>query len=136
MFKKHHPFPHFVSLHENKLIGWRGWSLYIEYLSSQAFVILFVSDYMFHWDCFVGWRFLFCSLSQVFSKNGFHITWYWYHFTITRRVPLLEQERLNLPEHLISSTVTCGVHIVQSLVFGVFFLFRSFSNYRKSKRHL
>ena len=40
---------------------------------------------------------------------------------LTRRVPLVEQGLLTLPEHLSSLPVFCGVRITQSLVLYVFF---------------
>jgi hypothetical protein len=39
----------------------------------------------------------------------------------TRRVPLVEQELLTLPEYICSSPVSCGLHIARSLVFYVTF---------------
>ena len=40
---------------------------------------------------------------------------------VTRRVPLVEQELLTLPEHMNSPPVFSGVRVARSLVFGVVF---------------
>jgi hypothetical protein len=42
---------------------------------------------------------------------------------LTRRVPLVEQELLTLPEHLSSSLVFSGVRVTRSLVLYVCFVF-------------
>jgi hypothetical protein len=46
---------------------------------------------------------------------------------LTRRVPLVEQELLTLPEHLSSSLVFSGVRVTRSLVLYVCFVDRWFS---------
>ena len=46
---------------------------------------------------------------------------------LTRRVPLVEQELLTLPEHLISSPVLSGVRVARSLVLYVCFVDRCLS---------
>ena len=46
---------------------------------------------------------------------------------LTRRVPLVEQELLTLPEHLISPTVLSGVRVTGSLVLCVCFVDRCLS---------
>ena len=48
-----------------------------------------------------------CQLiSDVISYNGFHEL-------LPRRVPLVEQELVALPEHLISTSLFCRIHIAQ-----------------------
>ena len=42
------------------------------------------------------------------------------YFSVTRRVPLVEQELLTIPEHL-SSPFFSGVHVTRSIVFCVMF---------------
>jgi hypothetical protein len=46
---------------------------------------------------------------------------------LTRRVPLVEQELLTLPEHLSSPPVFCGVRVTRSLVLYVCFVDRCLS---------
>ena len=46
---------------------------------------------------------------------------------LTRRVPLVEQELLTLPEHLSSPPVFSGVRVTRSLVLYVCFVYRCLS---------
>ena len=46
---------------------------------------------------------------------------------ITRRVPLVEQELLTLPEHLSSPPVFCGARVARSLILCVWFVDRCMS---------
>ena len=54
---------------------------------------------------------------------------------LTRRVPLVEQELMTLPEHLCSSPVFCGVRITRSLVLCVCFVYRCLSFWTFSFGH-
>ena len=46
---------------------------------------------------------------------------FWCHLKVTRRVAIVEQELLTLPEHLRSPRLFCGVRVARSLVFCVMF---------------
>ena len=46
---------------------------------------------------------------------------FWCHLKVTRRVAIVEQELLTLPEHLRSPRLFCGVRVARSLVFCVVF---------------
>ena len=55
----------------------------------------------------------------AYTKNvqhDIHITCWSCRFTVTRRVALVEQELLILPEHVKSPPVFSGIHVVESLV--------------------
>jgi hypothetical protein len=54
---------------------------------------------------------------------------------LTRRVPLVEQELLTLPEHINSPPVFSGVHVTRSLFFYVCFVDRCLSFCTFSFRH-
>jgi len=53
--------------------------------------------------------------------SSFYVSVLCVYFTVTRRVSLVEQELLALPEHTCSPPVVSGVHVVRSLVFCVVF---------------
>ena len=64
------------------------------------------------------------SFTYAGVQYELHITWYSCHLTVTRRVPLGEQELLTLPEHLgflvgpccssLGSSVLCGLFCLSS----------------------
>jgi hypothetical protein len=54
-------------------------------------------------------------------QHDFPDIWCWCHLTVTRRVTIVEQELLTLPEHLRPPRVFCGVRVARSLVFCVVF---------------
>jgi hypothetical protein len=54
-------------------------------------------------------------------QNDFHIRRCSCRLTVTRRVPLVEQELLTLSEHLGSPPVLSGVRVARSLIFCVMF---------------
>jgi hypothetical protein len=68
-----------------------------------------------------------CSFTYIAFLNNYRITLrirsarFPYHtmfvsFTVTRRVTLVEQELLMVPEHLSSPSIVSGVRVAQSLV--------------------
>jgi hypothetical protein len=69
-----------------------------------------------------------CSTCRNISRS-FPRSWLITGFVIrlTRRVPLVEQEPLTLPEHLSSPQVFSGVHVTRSLVLYVCFVDRCLS---------
>jgi len=58
-------------------------------------------------------------LLYLFTHTGvqhdFPVRWCWCHLTVRRRVTIVEQELLTLPEHLRLPRVFCGVRVARSL---------------------
>jgi hypothetical protein len=69
-----------------------------------------------------------CSLVVSISRSFPH-SWLITRFVsrLTRRVPLVEQELLTLPEHLSSHPIFSGVRVTRSLVICVCFVYRCLS---------
>ena len=87
---------------------------FIRYTYSYGISVSHMTTYMFHY----------VSTSRSFRCSwlitGF-VTW------LTRRVALVEQKLLTLPEHLRSSPIFSGVHVTRSLILYVCFVDRCLS---------
>jgi hypothetical protein len=68
----------------------------------------------------------FVNVTYTGVQHDFHIRWCSCRLTVTRRVPLVKQEMLTLPEHLSSILVFSDVRVAQSLVFCIMFCRSSF----------
>ena len=109
------------------------------HLKSVIFISILILSYLhlfyFFFDDFsiVFWNFSdavveSCDINEILLKVVF-IT------RLTRRVPLVEQELLTLPEHLSSPPVFSGVRVTRSLVFYVCFVDRCLPFCTFSFRH-
>jgi hypothetical protein len=60
-------------------------------------------------------------LSTLVSKQDFHVRWCSYLFTVTPRVSLVQQERINIWKNMSSLPRCSGIRVDQYLVFCVVF---------------
>jgi len=113
---------HWQSSYWTKGSPWLSWSHHFESFKVATITWLTVMDYLCDkWPrCF--------SLVVSTSRSSTH-SWLITGFVtrLTRRVPLVEQELLTLPEHLRSPPVLSGVRITRYLVLFVYFIFRCLS---------
>jgi hypothetical protein len=74
-------------------------------------------------DCFFRIQlivFLLDLFTHVAVQRDFHISWCSCRLTVTRRMPLVEQELFHPPKHP-SSSIFCDVRVSQSVVFCAVF---------------
>jgi hypothetical protein len=99
-------------------------SNHFEHFTIATMTWLTVMEYLCHKHDDHGYIPLVVNISRSFPHpwliTGFVIR-------LTRRVPLVEQELLTLPEHLISPPVFSGVRVTRSLVLYVCFVDRCLS---------
>ena len=84
------------------------------------FVGLMFVGFMFVGFMFVGFMFYWCYV-YIFTYTDVHISWSSCLLTVTRRVSLMEQQLLSLPDHMTSLPVFRGIRVARSLVFCVMF---------------
>jgi hypothetical protein len=104
---------------------WKSYSYYLEkmkYIYFESFTVatttwLTVMEYLCHkWPRICStWRKHFLLLSSFIHITGFGTR-------LTRRVSLVEQELLTLPEHLSSPPVFSGFRVTRSLVLYICFV--------------
>jgi len=90
----------------------------IYYVGGSCFIYV-ICIYFVGGSCFI--YVIFYLFTHTGVQHDFHVTWCLCRLTVTRRVSLVEQEPLNLPEHQSSLPVYIGVRVAWSSVFCVTF---------------
>jgi hypothetical protein len=104
--------------------SWLSWSHHFESFTVATMTWLTVMEYLCH-----TWPWICSTCRNHFPNLSSFMTYYRFVTRLTRRVPLVEQELLILPEHLSSSLVFSGVpiRVTRSLALYVCFVDRCLS---------
>ena len=102
--------------------SWLSWSHHFESFTVSTMTWLTAMEYL----C-PNWRRISPTCHKHFPVPSSFMTYHLFITRLTRRVPLVEQELLTLPEHLSSLPVFSGVRVIRSLALYVCFIDRCLS---------
>ena len=99
-----------------------SWSHHFESFTVATMTWLTVMEYLCH-----KWPRICSTCRKHFPVLSSLVTYHWFVTRLTRRVPLVEQKLITLPEHLSSPPVFGRVRVTRSLVLCVCFVDRCLS---------